>query len=318
MIFHGDFTVTEKRVLVLGASGMDIVGRLNQLPEPGVSIPARVRPSFGGVARNVAENLAKLGQPVSLITAVGTGEFGKHLLDYTASAGVDVSACLSTPEFNTSSYLAVLNLDGELQFALDDMRAITALKPSYIRRYSSLFKEAGLIFIDANIPSPTLKTIFSLARAAKVPIAADATSSKLAPKLLPYIQDICLLTANSSEAAVLSETEFEPNNRTAAQQAARKLINQGADTVCISMAEFGVCYATSETSGQVPAIRTKIVDPTGAGDALTAALIFGIMNQIPIDEAIRLGVSAASLTLRHRGSVLPDLSLEKLYDQLIV
>ena len=57
-------------------------------------------------------------------------------------------------------------------------------------------------------------------------------------------------------------------------------------------------------------------DPTGAGDALTAAVLFGLLNDMPIDDAVRLGVAAASLTLTYRGSVIPDLSLEKLYDQL--
>ena len=84
------------------------------------------------------------------------------------------------------------------------------------------------------------------------------------------------------------------------------------------MAAFGVCYATSETSGHVPALRSSVIDPTGVGDALTATVIFGLLNDIPIDDAVRLGVTAASLTLQHRGTVLPDLSLEKLYDQLVI
>jgi pseudouridine kinase len=90
------------------------------------------------------------------------------------------------------------------------------------------------------------------------------------------------------------------------------------DIALITMAEFGVCYATSETNGHFPAIRTNIVDPTGAGDALTAAVIFALLNEIELDDAIRLGVSAASLTLRYPGTVDPNLSLEKLYDQLLI
>ena len=82
------------------------------------------------------------------------------------------------------------------------------------------------------------------------------------------------------------------------------------------MAEAGVCYATSETSGYVPPVRTEVIDPTGGGDALTAAVLFGLLNQMPIDDAVRLGVAAESLTLAYRGAVLPDLSLEKIYDQL--
>jgi pseudouridine kinase len=77
-----------------------------------------------------------------------------------------------------------------------------------------------------------------------------------------------------------------------------------------------VVYATAETSGHIPAVETEVVDPTGAGDAMTAAVIFALLNDIPIDEGIRLGASAAALTLRHRGSVVPGLSLELLYDQL--
>jgi pseudouridine kinase len=42
------------------------------------------------------------------------------------------------------------------------------------------------------------------------------------------------------------------------------------------------------------------------------------MNNIEIDDAARLGVSAASLALRHQGTVFPDLSLERLYDELAV
>jgi pseudouridine kinase len=86
----------------------------------------------------------------------------------------------------------------------------------------------------------------------------------------------------------------------------------------ITMAEQGLCYATSEVSGHIPALRTGVFDPTGAGDALSATVIFALLNGIQIDEAMQLGVSAASLTLRYRGAVVPDLTLEKLYDRLVV
>ena len=84
--------------------------------------------------------------------------------------------------------------------------------------------------------------------------------------------------------------------------------------VLVALAEFGVVYATSETNGHISAIRTRISDPTGAGDALTAAVLFALLNEYELDDAVRLGVAAASKTLRHPGSVNPALSLEGLYD----
>ena len=98
--------------------------------------------------------------------------------------------------------------------------------------------------------------------------------------------------------------------------AARHLVSLGVDIAMVTMAEFGVGYASAEGSGHLPALRTEVVDPTGAGDALTAAAIFALLNGIPLDEAVRLGLSAAALTLRTPGTVAPDLSLELLYDQL--
>ena len=98
--------------------------------------------------------------------------------------------------------------------------------------------------------------------------------------------------------------------------AAKKLVSAGAGIVIVALAEFGACYAASQSSGHVPAIKTTIVDPTGAGDAMTATVLFALLNDISLDDAVRLGVCAASLTLCHRGAVLQDLSLEKLYDEL--
>jgi pseudouridine kinase len=127
-----------------------------------------------------------------------------------------------------------------------------------------------------------------------------------------------LITPNGEEAGVLCDQTIENDQPQDALEAAKCLVAQGIDVVLVSLAEFGVVYATSETSGYIPAIRTAIVDPTGAGDALNAAVIYALLNQIPLDDAVRLGVTAASLTLRHRGTVVDDLSLEMLYDQLVI
>ena len=314
------FASPDLPVLVIGAAGVDVVGRLDSELQPGTSTPARIRFSFGGVARNVArnvaENLARLGQPVKLVSAVGKGYFGGQLLNQISDAGVDVNHILRTEE-PTGAYLAVLS-QGVKQFALDDMRATAALTPAYLREIYPLFKESSLLFVDANLPETTLKTAFSLARRARLPVFADPTSVTLAPRLQPYLPRIKMITPNSAEAAAYCNQPFEDADQDQAAEAAKFLISQGVGIALVTLAEFGVCYATSTTSGFIPAIRTEIIDPTGAGDALTAAVIFALLNDIPLDDAIRLGVSAASLTLRHRGAVLPDLTLEKLYSQLVI
>lgn len=304
-------------ILILGASGLDVIGRLEGDLQSGTSNPACIRTGFGGVARNVAENLARLGQAVQLITVVGKDKIGDELLAYTEEAGVDVSASLRAEDYPTGFYMGVLAKSGTRLFAMDDMRLMESLTPEVLRARAGLFQTAGLLFMDANLPEKTFKAAIRLAQKARLPICADATSASLAPKLQPHFAHLYLLTCNSTEAGVLTGLSFETSERKAALEAARRLVGQGVNIALIALAEFGVVYATSETTGHIPAIRTKILDTTGAGDALTAAVLFGLQNDMPLDEAVRLGVSAASLTLRHPGTVYPNLSLEILYDELV-
>ena len=308
----------ESPILVIGAAGVDIVGSLFGGLNPGASTPSQIRSSPGGVSRNVAENLARLGQPVILLTAVGEDQTGDQLIQHTCDAGVEVKFVIGTHDYPTGTYLALVNSKGELQYALDDMRAITSLTPDYLQEHADLFQEASLLFVDANLSKETLRKAISLAHRANLPICADPTSSMLASRFCPYLTRLSMITPNSTEAGILCDRTIDVSKRRQAMEAAKYLVSLGVDIAIVTRAHYGVCYATSETSGQVPAIRTEIVDPTGSGDALTAAVIFALLNGIPLDGAMRLGVSAATLTLRHSGSVVPDLNLEKLYDQLVI
>lgn len=318
MAKNNSFLSSRGQVLVIGGAGLDLVGRLDDELRKGSTSPAKIRTSFGGVARNVAENLARLGQPVRIITAVGDDQNGELLLNQARQAGVDVSAVVRTPEHPTGTYLGILDQGGGLKFALDDNNATNAISPQYLRDNYQLFKSSALLFIDANLPKKTLQTIFSLAKRARLPVCADPTSTRLADRLLPHLSRLHIVTPNSSEAEILCEGSFEYDRPQQALEAAKCLVGQGVEITLITLAEFGVVYASSETSGHIPAMQTNIVDPTGAGGALTATVIYSLLHGIQLDDAVRLGVTAASLTLRHQGTVVQDLSLEMLYDQLVI
>jgi len=303
-------------VLVIGSAGVDIVGRANQAIKHATSNPATLRMSYGGTARNVAENLARLGMHVYLITAVGDDGPGHRLLEQAAQAGINIDHSIIVPDAETGTYLAILDDEGNLYMALDDMRVISAITSSHLRERRDLFKESQAVFIDANLTPKTLSSAMSIAKQVKIPVAADPTSISLAPAFTNYLENLWLITPNEAEVEALCPHPVPHADPNRAIEAARHLVSEGVENVIITMAEFGLGYATSSKSGHLAAIQTEIVDPTGAGDALTAAVIFALLNEIPIDEAVRLGLSAAALTLKTRGTVTPNLSLELLYDQL--
>jgi pseudouridine kinase len=166
-------------VLVIGSAGIDILGRLSGEFRSGSSNPAEISSSFGGVARNVAENLAHLGQPVFLLSAIGSDLAGDQMIQQLSAAGVDVSAVLRSEEWSTGSYLAVFDSKGTIQYALDDMRSSSFITPEYLHSQAQLFKQASLVFLDANLSPDALRSAVALARRARIPICADPTSAPL-------------------------------------------------------------------------------------------------------------------------------------------
>jgi pseudouridine kinase len=311
-----DFESREGPFLVIGSAGLDVVVRARQDLRSGTSNPGVFRVSPGGVARNVAENLARLGEEVILITAVGEDDQGEQIIDQTHICGVDVSHVICSPEHATGSYLAILDERGNLHLGMDDMSITSSIRPEDIQAKRELFENAAAIFVDANLAEDTLRAAITLAYETGVPIAADPTSANLAPVFCKFLDRLWLVTPNESEAEMLCPHPVPHADRDQAIDAARHLVSEGVDIAIVTMAEFGVGYASADGSGHVPALKTEVIDPTGAGDAFTSAVIFALHNEIPLDEAVLLGVSAASLTLRSRGTVAPDLSLERLYDAL--
>jgi pseudouridine kinase len=291
-----------KHVLVIGAASLDIKGQPERKPVQGSSVPGRIRNSLGGVARNIAENLVRLDVETVLLTAVGDDEAGERILGHAIAGGIDVSEALTLEGGRTGAYLALFGEQSGLDMAIDDMSILAALTPEFFESRRHLFEEACMVVMDANLSPDAIAKVVALCDTYDVALCADPTSAALADRLVPHLSSFYMVSPN----------------RDAAQTAAAHLVTLGVEIAIITLGEFGVVYADAETKGHIPAIQTQIADPTGAGDAMTAAIIFGLLEDIPLDECVRLGVTAASLTLRTRQTVRSDLSVDLLYDELVI
>jgi pseudouridine kinase len=304
------------RVVVIGAASIDTKGRAKGDLIPATSNPGEIRVSAGGVGRNIAENLGRLGVPTLLLSAVGDDEAGRHILEVTAAGGVDVSQVIVSSHSRSAAYLAVIDEKGAMRLSIDDMAIIEEVTPRYIYDRRRFIGEAEMMVLDANLSPAAIASALRLAAKAGVPACVDPVSVALAPRLKEHLSCLSIITPNAQEAEVLSETPVR--DRFEATAAVQKLVSLGVGVAIITMAEEGLCYATSQEMGHIPAIECEVVDATGAGDALTAGVVYGLVNNFPISEALRLGVSAATLTLICIDTVCPDLSLERLYDRLVI
>jgi pseudouridine kinase len=303
-------------VVVVGAACLDVKGRIGGDIVAGTSNPGDVRVSVGGCARNVAENLARLGTPTALLSVVCQDDFGRTIVQQTERAGVDTDHILVSCEQHSAAYMALLSSQGALLVAIDDTLATTALTPDYIADHAALLESARMVVIDANVPIATAEALLANCQAADVPVALEPVAYAPALRYRALAGAFSMMTPNAVEAQALSGLPVSGAEQGAL--AAKHLIGEGVEIAIITLGDQGLVYATPESNGYVPAIAVEIVDPTGAGDALTAAVVYALLNDIPVDEAVRLGVSAAALTLGSPDTVRQDLSLESLYAQLVI
>ena len=115
---------------MVGGANVDVKARTAAALVTGTSNPGTVVRTPGGVGRNVAENLARLGSRVALVSTVGSDPDGDWLLEETAAAGVDVTPVLRGGR--TGRYVAVLDAGGELVAGVSDMAATDALGPEVL------------------------------------------------------------------------------------------------------------------------------------------------------------------------------------------
>jgi pseudouridine kinase len=309
-------TESPLEVVVIGAACLDVKARLRGDTLAGTSNPGDVRLSIGGCARNIAENLARLGTNTVLLSAVCEDDFGQTIIRHTARAGVNTQYVLRSCEERSAAYIALLGSQGQLLVGVDDTLATTALTPDYIADHATLLSAARMVVLDANVPVDSAKQILAICADAGVPVALDPAAYGPAQRYRDLVGSFTLVVLNEIEAQAITDVTILSEAQ--AIQSAKQLVSMGVEIAIITRAEAGLVYATGDMNGNVPAVVVEVVDPTGAGDALAATVIYSLLNDIPIDEAVRLGVSAAALTLGSVETVRQDLSLESLYAQLVI
>ncbi len=290
------------RVLCIGGAAVDRKYRAFEPLRQGTSNPVTSGRSFGGVARNVAENIARLGTTVSLVSILGNDENGRALLEDLERLGIGTNLMAVSNTHPTAEYVAVLQPDGELAVGLANMAIFDELTPTLLRKAEPDL-QSEWIFADCNLPSETLHALVDAARSRSLKLAIDAVSSPKVMRLPRDLTGVGLLFLNMDEAcAYLDRAKASPEEAAASLQAC------GAERIVLTFGEAGLLAAGSSGAQRIEAISAKIVDATGAGDALIAATLVALLRGHSLTEAARFGSAAAALTVESTASVRPDLS----------
>lgn len=287
------------RVACIGGTDLDIKALASDSVAAGTSNPGVFSRAPGGVAANIARNLAQLGIAVELFSRVGDDAPGRWLRARLEESGVGVDNLGIQGEGRTATYLAVLSSSGELVVGIADMEVIDGLDADWARGLGGALAHSDTWVVDANLYPDTLKALLEQRPEATL-VVADPVSGPKASRLRQFLPALDLLLPDRLEAEVLSGVPIASVSDAAT--AAEALLVGGAGEVVVKMGESGVVHATREGTKHHPAIAVDhIIDVTGAGDSLAAGLLYG--RSIGADDPLAWGLAAASMTVESEATV---------------
>ncbi|PID64556.1 MAG: kinase [Gammaproteobacteria bacterium] len=292
-------------VLVIGGANIDFIGLPNNPLIWHDSNPGIIKTGLGGVGRNIAENLVRLGVPSKLLSLVGDDVYGNDLIEKSEQIGVDMSGVEKIDNQRTSTYFAVMNSDDDMAVAIADMGIIDLLTPARLKPFAALIQKAALVVAETNLPAATLR--FLLLAFPQTRFLVDPVSVSKAVKIKPLLPCIDTLKPNRLEAEYL--TGIAINNLDDARRAVDHLLAQGVKHVFISLGQQGLLCSYGNGHYHCPALPTRVVNATGAGDAMLASIAYGLINKLSPEELLLFANAAAALTLMAATTIAPDLSV---------
>jgi len=295
-------------IAAIGGANIDIHGRPPASLRMRDSNPGQVRMSPGGVARNVAENLARLGVDTRLIAPLGNDHHGDLLERQGRDAGIDMRYVYRVDGGRTSTYLSILEDGGDMLVAISDMDILDSLDADRLRGFDAMLRQASAIVLDTNLRDDAIAWLTSALRDKHVFV--DTVSVAKAPRMRPYLGAIHTLKPSLAEAEAIAGISASTQQRLPGLAA--WFHDRGVQRLFISLGNDGVFHSTPGGCGLEPALPPVdgIRNADGAGDAMLAGLIYGWLNDWPLRDALRFSMAAARLTLAHPETINPDMSVQ--------
>jgi len=290
------------KILVIGAQNTDIFTKPEKELVKGDSNPAKIHMAFGGVGRNMAVNLKRLGHKVHLLSVFGDDDLSKMAIKSLEKLEIEIKESLFLKNSGSSIYLGIMDQNNDLHLGFHDMQIIDELKPDFLKAKLNYIKDFDLIVIDNNLSSESIA--FLLNKLKSQTIAMDAVSAHKARKLKNHLHQISILKLNHLELNALSDLP-------SSQKQLEDLHRSGAQTILLSNQEKESYVSLKNTCySQTPKPIENIVNSSGAGDAFLSAYMHGLMLKKSEEDRLKMANFAAGVTLSSEESTSPELCSE--------
>lgn len=286
------------KILVIGSSNVDLIMKMDHLPEKGETVTNAVfMQVYGGKGANQAVAAARAGGKVAFVSCVGEDAYTPQMVQNYKNDGIDTRFVFQEEGVASGHALILIGQSGENIISVAP-GANYRLTPQKIDEAMSLFDEAAIIVLQFEIEEETVKRILDIAISRNIPVMWNVAPARAFD--FSIISKVNILVLNEVEAGFLAGIPVENEND--AGKAAAILVEKGVEKVIITMGSKGAFVSTKTEKVSVPAFKVDAVDTTAAGDTFCGALAVAIVEGKSLKESLQFGSAAAAISVTRMGA----------------
>ena len=293
------------KIVTVGTVYVDIKGYPDGEYFPTGRNAGDIKYFHGGVARNIAEDVAKMGEDSMLVSLVDRSSVAADLIKHLKDVNVRTDYVKAT-EKGMGTWMAVFDGRGELCGSISKRPDLLPICDILKADGEQILKGAAGILLEIDIDEPIVDITMSLADKYGIPVYAVISNMTIAKERIDYIRRTTCFFCNRLAAEIFFEKKTEGlSPRGMLDLLKSELERIGMKAMVVTMDSEGAVYATADgESGHCPAQPITVVDTTGAGDAFFAGTSVGLLRRLSIADACKLGTKAAASVLSTKENVL--------------
>ena len=285
-------------ITVIGSTNVDMIAQMEHIPAVGETVTGgRFMQTFGGKGANQAVAAARAGGEVRFITCLGEDGFAPQNLENFRRDQILVDGVIIRPQTHTGVALIMFDAQGRNCIAVAS-GANFALTAADMDQRRELIAASKLLVMQNEIAPVAAIRAIDIAHAAGVPVLLNYAPVSGTPIALS--SKIRWLIANETEASQLTGLEVQTSAQVAA--AALRLQQMGPATVIITLGAQGSYVLDGKQSYSVPPFMVKAVDTTAAGDTYCGALAVALVENLPLQAAVRFATAASAISVTRMGA----------------
>ena len=295
------------RTAVIGVVFVDVKGFPHGKYIPTGRNIGDVKIVHGGVSRNVAQNLANVGNDVTFITLFEPDALGSGVRANLAANGVDLTYAIEAPA-GMGMWLAVMDENGDLAGSISRQPDSSRLDALFQERGDEIMQNCDDVVLEIDMRASIADRVFELAEKHRRDIYVIVGNMGVILKRQTLLSRARLIVMNEIEAGLLFGCTLDPADPERVLEVTRiEAKKRDLKQIVVTLGVHGSIYFDSRNgdAGFVPAEPTRLVDSTGAGDAFFSGTVDGLIHGMNLRDACARGAHLASLTIQTEENTCP-------------